>query len=980
MPHTRLSLASELMLVHTDPEGLVTWVNAAFTSRMGYTLADMFGRAPGEVLQGPDSDPGAVACMAQSIRERQACRAVELINYRKDGSACSVCLDIEPQFGHLGELVGFVFTQLDMGSVLPLSQRQRILQRWHDASVGDPNVGFFERNIDTDEVHWDERMFALYDRPVSMGPLGREGLLRAILPEDSGRILDQWMAGYPRGYSHTAYRIRLRDGGIRWLQSDWTLLAGPNGTRVASGTIRDITAQVERQHVAEREHSQLLLAAELGQIGLMTEVAATGQRQFNTACLRLYGFPPGPSPTFEQMLERVHPDDRAKVRDDWLALRSGAVRHNESRSRILHPDGRLVYILVRRSAFGGAGGKPLEYIAAAVDITEATLAREREQQLSESRALALELTGLSLWELSAGGGHFNIDGRMLQAYGWAGDSARVPAQRWLEAVHPGDRERMGAWLQRASQGERLRGSADFRIVRPDGEVRWLNANFASIQQDDGTLGGLRGTMLDVTGRQRLEAQLQLERGLLADTQRLARVGAWRREIGSDDAHWSAELYRLLRRDPAQGPRRHAERQRAFTPESWARLQAAVEQVSITGQGYELELEVVRDDGTRAHMRHWAEFERDAEGRVVAHRGCLQDISDIVAMRTEAEQARVRLQALFDSAQNGIFLIDDEARFVDVNPAACELLGYDRDDLLQRGVAAVLEPDAARARRIEPMALFREFVRRRRAARRLRLRCRDGSVRVVEFNGVAFIRPAVHLAIVSDVTARVQTEQALEQSQARLRELTHRQQEDTEAFRAELAREVHDQLGQTLGALKLEIDFIAASIPEAALRLRKLIHEGLIAVREVCRSLRPPALDMGLAPALAALAQDTSMRSEVDVSLQLLDPLPVEPDQTVHALYRIAQEAVGNAVRHAQARAVTVSLGRCATGLQLEVRDNGRGFDTAGLPLQPGLGVLGMAERARQIGAQLLVRSQPGAGTTIQVRWPAVTAGQEALIP
>jgi signal transduction histidine kinase len=192
--------------------------------------------------------------------------------------------------------------------------------------------------------------------------------------------------------------------------------------------------------------------------------------------------------------------------------------------------------------------------------------------------------------------------------------------------------------------------------------------------------------------------------------------------------------------------------------------------------------------------------------------------------------------------------------------------------------------------------------------------------------------------------------------------------------------VHDQLGQTLGALKLEIDFIATAIPEAACRLRKLIQEGLIAVRDVCRSLRPAALDMGLAPALAALAQDTSMRSEVDVSLRLLDPLPAEPDQTVHALYRIAQEAVGNAVRHAQARAVTVSLGRCETGLQLEVRDDGRGFDTAALPLQPGLGVLGMAERARQIGAQLLVQSQPGTGTTIQVRWPAERADHEVLTP
>jgi signal transduction histidine kinase len=225
---------------------------------------------------------------------------------------------------------------------------------------------------------------------------------------------------------------------------------------------------------------------------------------------------------------------------------------------------------------------------------------------------------------------------------------------------------------------------------------------------------------------------------------------------------------------------------------------------------------------------------------------------------------------------------------------------------------------------------------------------------------------------------VQTEEALELSQSRLRELTHRQQEDNEAFRAELAREVHDQLGQTLGALKLEIDYIATEVPDAALRMRRLIQDGLIAVRDVSRSLRPAALDMGLAPALAALAHETSMRSEVDVKFHTLESPLQDSDQTVHALFRIAQEAVANAVRHAKAREVALTLSRCGSGLQLEVRDDGCGFDTAALPLQPGLGLLGMAERARQIGAALTVRSDPGAGTTIQVRWDNTTPAPPAL--
>jgi two-component system sensor histidine kinase UhpB len=190
----------------------------------------------------------------------------------------------------------------------------------------------------------------------------------------------------------------------------------------------------------------------------------------------------------------------------------------------------------------------------------------------------------------------------------------------------------------------------------------------------------------------------------------------------------------------------------------------------------------------------------------------------------------------------------------------------------------------------------------------------------------------------------------------------------------IARELHDGIGQRLTAVAMQADRVANSPPEAGraalLEIADVIRESIDAVRRISRELRPEALDdLGLANALLTLCRRIARHSGVRIEPELDLPggMPDMPSQTELVIYRVAQEALTNAIRHAEASQITLSLRVAGDHITLRVRDDGRGI---AVPL-PGdtSGISGMRERSLLIGAQLTIRSSPGAGTEVQLDAP-----------
>ncbi len=192
----------------------------------------------------------------------------------------------------------------------------------------------------------------------------------------------------------------------------------------------------------------------------------------------------------------------------------------------------------------------------------------------------------------------------------------------------------------------------------------------------------------------------------------------------------------------------------------------------------------------------------------------------------------------------------------------------------------------------------------------------------------------------------------------------------EAERHRIAQELHDEVGQSLTVVLLGLKRIESRVPaevtEELALVRQSARAGLDDVRRVARRLRPGVLeDLGLQSALAALVTDFSTHSSASVRRSFSPGLPALSTQAELVVYRVAQEALTNAARHAEAHSVELSLGRQGDVVVLEVRDDGRGFGG----LVEGSGLLGMRERAALVEAELIVTSQPRRGTTVRLLVP-----------
>jgi PAS domain S-box-containing protein len=238
---------------------------------------------------------------------------------------------------------------------------------------------------------------------------------------------------------------------------------------------------------------------------------------------------------------------------------------------------------------------------------------------------------------------------------------------------------------------------------------------------------------------------------------------------------------------------------------------------------------------------------------------------------------------------------------------------------------------------------------------------------------------------TDIEDRKQAEDALRRSLADLRALADRLQNVREEERTRVAREIHDELGQALTAIKLESAALIRELPGEAKQqsnraesIAKLADDTIQAVRRISTELRPGILDdLGLAAAVEWVTEEFQARTGTKVQLTLPGVDLVIDREHATALFRILQEILTNVARHANATQVKVRLVKEEGSLILEVHDNGKGVSQEDLSVGRSLGILGMRERALLLGGTLAMSGIAGFGTTVTVRIPAQYRKQQS---
>lgn len=355
---------------------------------------------------------------------------------------------------------------------------------------------------------------------------------------------------------------------------------------------------------------------------------------------------------------------------------------------------------------------------------------------------------------------------------------------------------------------------------------------------------------------------------------------------------------------------------------------------------------------------------------------LQLVSEVAVRRAAEANLRERnalIGCLVDANIIGIMFLAGDATLIDVNATFVEMFGIPRSEV-QKGTINwrdLVVPEQ-RADTLAAQATLQQ-VGRIPPVEKLCLRP-DGS-RFPVLVGAAKPQDQEGLiAFILDLTARKQVEEALRKSRQLLRDLAAHGDAAMELERKRIAREIHDEQGSLLTALKLDLSLLRRQLPETSAdvasrldSMQQLIEETVRVMREIASQLRPAALNLGLLPSLEWLVSD--FRKRTGIPCRLVTDCEVQLDD-VHAtaLFRIVQESMTNITRHAAAGHVSIALENVDGTLRMTIHDDGRGFDPAEIGNQS-YGIRGIRERLELLDGTLTIDSAPGRGTTLQIAIP-----------
>ncbi len=353
------------------------------------------------------------------------------------------------------------------------------------------------------------------------------------------------------------------------------------------------------------------------------------------------------------------------------------------------------------------------------------------------------------------------------------------------------------------------------------------------------------------------------------------------------------------------------------------------------------------------------------------------------VRTALGESQARLAAVMDSAMDAIITMDQDQRILLFNQAAESIFGCSREAALGKTLDQFIPMRfrAAHGKHVERFGSTGVTNRRMGDATTLWALRTNGEEFPIEASISQASEGGAHLytVILRDITKRKEYEDALVRQRAELREISARVLEAREEEKTQLARDLHDELGQLLSAMKMDLAWLRERLPQGAAELGDkasqmdaVLDRTVASVRRISAELRPLMLDdLGLRDAVAWLAGEFSKHSGIGCSVSAPPDAVLENIDRAVAItvYRVLQESLTNIGRHAKAKNAWVILGAAGNWVQLEIEDDGQGINHEDLSRPRSLGLKGIRERVLYLGGSVEVGRAPRGGTRVLVRLP-----------
>lgn len=479
---------------------------------------------------------------------------------------------------------------------------------------------------------------------------------------------------------------------------------------------------------------------------------------------------------------------------------------------------------------------------------------------------------------------------------------------------------------------------------------------------------------DISARQQTENALQVSQQKLLEAQLIAGLGVWSWEVGAEQAMWTDECARIFGFPAIARGCTYSDFFDSIVMDERRAAKQAFDR-ALQGERLDIEVQIRRPDGQLRNLLLCGELR--PQGEIPLLLGALLDITEQKRVERRLSEGERHYRELVELLPEGLLIFRD-FRVIFANVAATRLfaaasveqfIGVNIFTLIDPCFHQLVMDDLERvlSRDHVPVFLSRHY-------RRL-----DGSPIEVEMAARRLLmdgRTCIQVML-RDVSEHRRLQGDLETANGRLQRLSGQIIEVQESERRHLSRELHDDIGQLLTCIKISASGIQrhldGEIEHRQSVLVRIADEALSKVRDLSRMLRPVQLDsLGLVAAMRWQIDNylPDLPDSVSCRLDCVELQPRSAACVEITLFRIFQEALNNVLKHAAARSVEIRLVRIDDNIHLEITDNGCGFDYgAALSDGSGMGLMSMAERAKLLGGEFVLRSMPGQGTQIEVIIP-----------
>lgn len=663
------------------------------------------------------------------------------------------------------------------------------------------------------------------------------------------------------------------------------------------------------------------------------------------------------------------------IKNIWTTIAHGKVWKGDMKNKA--KDGTTYWVDTTIVPFLDEKGKPFQYVAIRSDITERKEAEEKIlKALKETTDYKNALDESSIVAITDQKGIIKYtNDNFCKISKYSREELIGQDHRIINSgFHPKEFIK-NIWTTIAN-GKVWKG--ELKNKAKDGTIYWVDTTIVPFLDEKGKPFQYVAIRSDITERKNHEEDLDKTLLRLSQAQETANIGSWELNFEDGVANWSDEACRIYGLLPSECKQSYESWLRYIHPEDLPAMKTAIEKSSTTHSELSYEHRIICKDGTIKHIHSKAKFEFGLDGKPIGLRGICHDITERKKTDEKIRQSAERLKDAQAISLIGSFEIDMVNNVLDWSDELFHLLGYKRGEVEPSNelFISMVHPDDME---FISNNINRTFEKLESSSGQFRLLLKDGTIKHVfcqwKFESDSNQKALRMFGIVQDVTERQKAKEKIIQSENQIRNFAKHLNKIQEEERAHIAREIHDELGQELVGIKIGLASFTKNIlgPDEILdttnEMIRAVDAAIQSMRKIATELRPGILDtLGLLPSLEWLAKEFERKSQHKCTFEtnILGELNIEKSISI-CVFRICQEALTNISKHANASEVKIRLFKEKNHLLMEVIDNGKGISGETLKNPFSMGLLGMRERAVNIGGEITIKSEKNKGTTIKLK-------------